>query len=81
MFSWWPVQAEHLGVTTDVRIVHYLDCNLDDDIGCTCNGFSDNTNLEGVIFNPNSGGSVERPLRNLKTGSTETLRSVMRSAK
>lgn len=71
-FSWWPVQAELSGVNTGASIVHYLHCNLDDDTGCTCSSFSDNTNLEGVVLKPNSGASVERTLKNLKIGSTET---------
>lgn len=75
------MQAGCSGVTTGASIVHYLHSNLDDDTGCTCSRFSDNTNLEGVENKPNSGASVERTLRNLKIGSAETSWSLTRSAK
>lgn len=68
-------------MNTGTRIVHYLDFNLDNYIKCNCSRFSDITNLEGVIFKSNRGGSVERSLGNLKTEATEILQSVMRSAK
>lgn len=68
-------------MNTCARIVHYLDFNLNNYIGCICSRFLDSTTLEGVIFKSNRGGSVERPLGNLKTEATETLQSVMRSAK